>query len=71
MKKVKTFVAKKVCNMWNCMHGIAKEERGASELVVVIVLMVIVLVLAVAFKDVLAQVIQNVGNKVMNWINAN
>ena len=48
-----------------------EEEVGASELVVVVALIVIVLVVAVVFRQQLINIINAVGSKVTNWINAN
>ena len=48
-----------------------EEEVGASELVVVVALIVIVLVVAVVFRQQLMNIINAVGAKVTNWINAN
>ena len=50
------------------MNSLLKEERGASELVVVVAMIVIVLVVASVFRGQLERIIIAMGNKVVNWI---
>ncbi len=53
------------------MRNIYAEEMGASELVVLVALIVIVLVVVIIFRTQLSNIINAVGSKVINWINAN
>ena len=50
---------------------VVTEERGASELVVLVGLIVITLAVIIIFRGQLTNIINAVGTKVMNWINAN
>ena len=73
MERIKNFMAEKLGRMirkvMDVMQRSAKEETGASELVVVVILIVIVLAVAAVFKDRLLAVVNAVFNKVMGWVN--
>lgn len=53
------------------VEGFGREERGASELVVLVGLIVIVLAVIIIFKGQLTNIVNAVGTKVINWINSN
>ncbi len=53
------------------IEGFGREERGASELVVLVGLIVIVLAVIIIFKGQLTNIVNAVGAKVINWINSN
>lgn len=71
MNKVYKMMNKGYMKVEKAVNGFANEERGASELVVLVGLIVITLALIIIFRSQLTNIINAVGTKVMNWINAN
>lgn len=71
MNKIIKMLNKGYVKVQESVNGFAKDEKGASELVVVVGLIVITLALVVIFRGQLTNIINAVGTKVMNWINAN
>lgn len=71
MKKMVKMINKGRAKLGQTFNNIYREELGASELVVLVALIVIVLALIIIFRTQLANIINAVGSKVINWINAN
>lgn len=71
MNKIFRMLNKGYMKVGKAVNGFAKEERGASELVVLVGLIVITLAVIIIFRGQLINIVNAVGTKVMNWINAN
>ena len=50
---------------------LAKEEKGASDLIAIVVIIVILLVVALVFKNQLISIVNALGDKVTDWISSN
>lgn len=50
---------------------LAKEEKGASDLIAIVVIIVILLVVALVFKNQLVNIVNALGDKVTDWISSN
>lgn len=71
MKKIVKMMNKGREKLSMTMNNIYREEMGASELVVLVALIVIVLAIVIIFRTQLTNIVNAVGTKVINWINAN
>lgn len=71
MKKMVKMMNKGREKLSMTMNNIYREEMGASELVVLVALIVIVLAIVIIFRTQLTNIVNAVGTKVINWINAN
>lgn len=71
MNKIKRMIYKGLLRSKEAVNGFVCDEKGASELVVIVGLIVVTLALVVVFRGQLTNIINSVGAKVTNWINAN
>lgn len=71
MKKMITNMTNKVAEKVMKARLALMEERGASDLVTIIAIIVVIIAAALIFRGVLANIINTVGAKVINWINGN
>lgn len=71
MDKIFKMFSKGCMKAEKAVDRIVNEERGASELVVLVGLIVITLAVIIVFRGQLMNIITAIGTKVMNWINAN
>ena len=71
MNKITKIFGKGYMKACKAVNDFTSEERGASELVVLVGLIVITLAVIIVFRGQLTNIINAVGTKVMNWINAN
>ena len=71
MNRLNKMLAKGYMKINNAVRDVVDEERGASDLVVLVGLIVITLAVIIIFRGQLTNIINAVGAKVMGWINAN
>lgn len=71
MNKLFNMISNVGYKVGNKVKRAVREERGASELVVLVGLIVITLAVIIIFRGQLTNIIKAVGTKVIDWINAN
>lgn len=71
MNRLNKMLAKGYVKLRGGFDDVVSEERGASDLVVLVGLIVITLAVIIIFRGQLTNIINAVGAKVMGWINAN